>query len=94
MAFLDPACAERLRHQRVEAEKKPHPEYRDGDERVAADTGRADRFGAERADHDRVDDPHRDPTQLGEDHGTRQREHRPKLAREPVTRRTHREIVL
>ena len=55
----------------------------------AADADRADRLGAERADHQRVDQPHRHPPELGEDDGHRQREHRAEFLAEVASGHGH-----
>ena len=57
----------------------PIAKIADGDEQRAAETDRADGFGAEGADHERIDHAHGDPAELGDHHRRRQREHRPEL---------------
>ena len=91
MAFLEAAGAERVRHQRVEPQQQPHREHDDGREHRAADADGPDRLRAEPPDHQRVDDAHRHPTELGEDDRHREHEHRPELGAQVAGARQHRE---
>ena len=68
-----------LRHQRVEPEQQAHAEDREGDVDRVADAGGADRRRSERRDHDRVDDAHAHPAELGQHDGHRQTQHRAKF---------------
>ena len=68
-AFGFVAGAVCLRDVGVEAEHQAHAENGDGREHATAESGRADRCRAERADHHRVHDPHHHPADLGEDDG-------------------------
>ena len=65
-----------LRHQRVEPEQQAHPEDGEGDVQRVADAGGADRRRSERRDHDRVDDAHAHPAELGQHDRHRQTQHR------------------
>jgi hypothetical protein len=76
-----PAAAHRGRDDVVEPEQHPEPEDRDAEEDRAADADGTDRLGAETADDDRVDEPHRRPSDLGGDHGSREAKERAELAR-------------
>ena len=82
MTLVEPAGAKCLRHQRVEPEQHPHAEDADGDEQRAAEADRADRFGPEGPDHERVDHAHGHPSELGDHDRRRQREHRTELGAE------------
>ena len=58
-------------------EQQAHRKYARLHEYRAADADCADRLGPERSDHQRVDQPHRDPANLGNDDRHRQGGHRP-----------------
>ena len=73
MAFLDPPCAERVRDERIEAEREAHREDDDPDEERAPDAGGANRFGTDSPDHQRVDDAHRHPAHLRQTTGSASR---------------------
>jgi hypothetical protein len=76
VTFVEAPGPERLRHQRIESEEQPHREDRDREEHHARQADRPDRARPEAADHDGVDDAHRDPAELGHHDGRRQRQHR------------------
>ncbi len=75
VAVADVAGAERLRHQRVEAEQHAHAEDGNGDVQGGAHAHGADRLGSERPDHQRVDHAHGHPAKLGHHHGDGEAEH-------------------
>ena len=79
MTLVDPTRTKGLRHEGVETEQHPHPENADRDEQGAAQADGANRLGAKRPDHERVDHAHGDPSQLGDHHRGREREHRTEL---------------
>ena len=72
---LELTGAERLRHERVEAEKHAHAEDGGREEQDAAKPHGANGLRCEPADHERVDDAHEHPAELGDDDrpGERQR---------------------
>ena len=74
------AGAEGLRDDRVEAEQDPHAAGDQGEEQDAGEADAADGFRPERADHQRVDDAHRHPADLGQDDRPGEAPERPELA--------------
>jgi hypothetical protein len=56
-----------LRHDGVEAEQHAHAAGGQREEQDAGEADAGDRFRTERPDHQRVDDAHRHPADLGED---------------------------
>ncbi len=79
MAVLQPSGAEGLRHERVETEQQAHGEDADAHEQRRSHAHRPDRLGTDPADHQGIDQPHRHPSELGEDDREREGEHRPEL---------------
>ncbi len=69
-----------LRDDRVEAEQDAHAAGGQGEEQDAGEADAADGFRPERADHQRVDDAHRHPADLGEDDRPGEAPERPELA--------------
>ena len=82
VALVEAAGAERMRDQRVETEEQTHGEDAHAHEERTADADRADRFGADPADHQRIDQSHRHPAELRHHHRHRQGEHRPEFLTE------------
>jgi hypothetical protein len=68
-----------LRHDGVEAEQDAHAAGGQGEEQDAGEADAADGFRPERADHQRVDDAHRHPADLGQDDGPGEAPERPKF---------------
>src|SRR4051812_24324655 len=75
MTLIDPAGSECMRDQRIEAEQQAHRKDADAHEKRAADAHGADRFWADPAHHQRIDEPHRHPAELRHDHWHGKPEH-------------------
>jgi hypothetical protein len=89
MAVLETTGAERLRHQRIEAEQQAHRKDDDAHEQRAADTDGADGFRAQPSDHERVHHAHGHPSELRHHDWHGQGEHRPEFLSEVAETRQH-----
>ena len=87
VAFLDPAGAERMGDERVEAQEHPHPEDGDREIKDVADPDGADRDRPESTDHDDIGHAQSDPTQLGQDDRQGEPQGRPSSPPSPRTGR-------
>ena len=80
MTLAQVAGAVGLRHEGVEPEQHAHAEDRGREIQDAAQADRADGFGREPADHQRVDDAHEHPAKLGHDDRPGQAQRRQQIA--------------
>src|SRR3954454_13666066 len=80
MAIFAITSAESLRNEGIQPKQKARTEDREGIESAAANGNRTDCRWAQVADHDGVNDVHRDPAEFGESHRYRKRENVPDIA--------------
>jgi hypothetical protein len=94
MALVEPLRAERLGHQRVQAEQNSQPEDRERHEQAAADPDGADRLRSEAPHHQGVHHPHEHPAEFGKNDGGGKTQHGGELAAHAETAEGHPMIVV